>query len=100
MKEENALTVTVLASDLELVYGPLLDDESGDLRSEYDYLSDEEFADAYFFQHAGLTYSLGDFLKTEDVPGYHAAYGESAFSALYIALSDDQETVTLARVTA
>jgi len=56
------------------------------LRAEFDYLSEEEFDVAEFFNYRGVWYHIGEFLRcaAQQFPGWDGYHSDSYFSGIVI----------------
>lgn len=65
-------------------------------REEFDYLSDDEYADAEFFKYKGNYYGIGEFMRCESElkqQGWYGYRSDSFFSGVVIKLSSDGDSV-------
>lgn len=73
------------------------------VRSQFDYLTDEEFRDESFIKYHGWWYAMGDFMRVEyestgDLKGWHGYSGDSYFSGVLIKWADESgEEVIMGR---
>ena len=69
------------------------------LRKEFDYLDDEDFNSATFFQYRGEIYSLADFMRTEGdllAQGWQGYYSWSYGAGMLVKIVDSCERVVVA----
>ncbi len=63
------------------------------VRSQFDFLTDDEFRDGSFVKYHGWWYSMGDFMRVEnestgDLKGWDGYHGDSYFSGVLIKWAD------------
>lgn len=92
----NKITIRTNNHWRELLHGFELDPKH---RSEFDYLSDDEYESQNFIKYQDIVYSLDQFMRTDCLPqdnplskwgGY---LSDSFFSGVVIRFSDDLERV-------
>lgn len=67
------------------------------LASEFDWTDPGDDIDG-FFRYRGAWYHLSEFLREDSIPGFHGFHGDSYFSGVAVAVSDDGERYKVATV--
>jgi hypothetical protein len=70
------------------------------LRQEFDYMEQDEFDSAMFFQYRGQIYALADFIRTEGdllAQGWQGILNESYFSGLVVKIVESCQSVVVGR---
>ena len=70
------------------------------LRAEYDWMEDQDFDYAMFFEYRGQVYALADFLRTEgDIlrDGWQGILNETFFSCLVVKIVQSCERIVVGR---
>ena len=69
-----------------------------ELGKQFDYLSDEEFECAMFFNYKGETYCLADFIRLDSyIPGnWQGIMNETYFSGILVKIVDSCQSVIVA----
>ena len=71
------------------------------LRKEFDYLTDQDFDSAMFFQYRDQIYSLADFIRTEGellARGWQGISTDTYFSGVVVKIVESCERVVVGRV--
>jgi len=71
-----------------------------ELRKEYDWMEDQDFDYAMFFEYRGQVYALADFMRTEgDIlrDGWQGILNETFFSGLVIKIVESCERIVVGR---
>lgn len=66
-------------------------------RKEFDYLTDEEYADQAFFIYKKQAYALIDFLRSDSYKDWDGACSDSFFSGVLIKIVNDGDSVIVGR---
>ena len=71
-----------------------------ELRKEFDYLDDQDFDYAMFFEYRGQVYALADFMRTEgDIlhEGWQGILNETFFSGIVVKIIESCERIVVGR---
>ncbi len=91
-------TVITLSEACPIIYGHELPEN---VREDFDHIADDDLSDNMFFEIGSRFYHVGEVIKADEyaAKGFHAVYGESAFSALLIGIIDgDSDNLKVGRV--
>ena len=66
-------------------------------REEFDYLTDEEYADQAFFIYKRRVYSLSEFMRTENFKNWHGACSDSFSSGVLVKIVNGGDSVIVGR---
>ena len=70
------------------------------LRAEYDWMEDQDFDYAMFFEYRGQVYALADFMRTEgDIlrEGWQGILNETFFSGIVVKIIESCERIVVGR---
>lgn len=65
---------------------------------EFDFMGEDDLSSAQFFRYRGWWYYLGEFERTDIVPGYDGFSADTAFSGVAVKLNREGDSVQVARV--
>jgi hypothetical protein len=74
--------------------------EYSKLRKEFDWMEDQDFEYAMFFNYRGQVYALADFLRTEGdllAQGWQGVLNQTYFSGLLVKIVDSCQSVVVGR---
>ena len=68
------------------------------LRAEFDYLDDQDFESAMFFEYKGQIYCLADFIRLDSyIPGnWQGVMNDTYFSGILVKIVDSCQSVIVA----
>ena len=73
-----------------LIYGY---DLPAKVRSDFDYLNDEELDCSNFVRYRGQYYDLSQFMRSDSVTGWDGVAGQSYFSGVIIKIVDSDSVI-------
>jgi len=88
------ITIITNNQPRDILYGFQLPEK---YRKEFDYLTDEEYADHVFFIYKKQAYSLSEFMRTDGFKNWHGACSDSFFSGVLVKIVNDGESVIVGR---
>lgn len=94
----NKITIRTNHHYRDLLHGYELDPK---YRSEFDYLSDDDYETHSFIRYWGIVYSLSEFMRTDCLPldnpltKWNGYLSDSFFSGIVVRFSDDMEQVQI-----
>lgn len=88
--------VTIITNNQprDILYGFNLPEK---YREEFDYLTDEEYADQAFFIYKRQAYSLSEFMRTDGFKAWDGYSSDSFFSGVLIRIVNDDNSVIVGR---
>ena len=88
--------VTIITNNQprDILYGFNLPEK---YRKEFDYLTDEEYANHEFFIYKKQAYSLSEFMRTDSFKDWDGYSSDSFFSGIVIKIINDGDSVIVGR---